>query len=236
MYKAVVITPVKDSLASTLETIKAITSNEVSVDYYVYNDFSTQETKLALEESTSSLNFNLIHLEDITNTPSPNYKLVLQLAQKQALEKNAPLIIVESDVTIEPDTFAKMLQFKEEHPKVGMVGAITVDTAGKVNFPYLKFKNNQKDVIDTQRSLSFCCTMLTTEYLKAFDFKQLDQTKDWYDTVISKKAIELGFKNYVLMNTPVVHKPHSSRPWKLLKYENPLKYYFLKFIKGRDKI
>lgn len=236
MYKAVVITPVKDSLASTLETIKAITSNEVSVDYYVYNDFSTQETKLALEESTSSLNFNLIHLEDITNTPSPNYKLVLQLAQKQALEKNAPLIIVESDVTIEPDTFAKMLQFKEEHLKVGMVGAITVDTAGKVNFPYLKFKNNKKDVIDTQRSLSFCCTMLTTEYLKAFDFKQLDQTKDWYDTVISKKAIELGFKNYVLMNTPVVHKPHSSRPWKLLKYENPLKYYFLKFIKGRDKI
>lgn len=234
--QALVITPVKNSIQNTLETIEAIHASNTKVEYLIYNDFSNDETKNALTKNAEKFGYQLINLEDITNTPSPNYKLVLQQAQQLAITKNVPLIIVESDVTVKPDTFEKMLQFKEEHPKVGMVGAITVDTTGKVNFPYLKFKNNKKEVIDTQRSLSFCCTLLTTEYLKEFDFKQLDQTKDWYDTVISKKSIELGFKNYVLMNTPVVHKPHSSRPWKLLKYENPLKYYFLKFIKGRDKI
>jgi len=34
----------------------------------------------------------------------------------------------------------------------------------------------------------------------------------------------------------VWHRPHSSRPWKQLKYTNPLKYYWLKFTKGLDKI
>jgi hypothetical protein len=65
---------------------------------------------------------------------------------------------------------------------------------------------------------------------------ELDHSKDWYDTFMSKKAVELGFDNYVLMPTPVLHKPHGSRPWKLLKYSNPFKYYILKFWKGRDKI
>ena len=83
MSQAIVITPVKDSLVSTLETIKAITSNHINVEYFVYNDFSTLETKIALEESTKKNNFQLINLEDITNTPSPNYKLVLQLAQQK---------------------------------------------------------------------------------------------------------------------------------------------------------
>jgi hypothetical protein len=64
----------------------------------------------------------------------------------------------------------------------------------------------------------------------------LDEAKDWYDTFISKKAIELGFKNTVLMEVPVWHRPHASHPWKQLKYSNPLKYYFLKFWKGWDKI
>ncbi|MDO9261764.1 MAG: glycosyltransferase [Flavobacteriaceae bacterium] len=236
MSQAIVITPVKDSLVSTLETIKAIKSNHINVEYFVYNDFSTLETKIALEENTKSLNFQLINLEDIANTPSPNYKLVLQLAQKKALERNLPLIIVESDVTIQPDTFTKMIQFNSEHNSVGMIGAITVDTSGKVNFPYLKFKNKKKAVIETHRSLSFCCTLLTVDFLEEFNFTDLEQSKDWYDTIISKKAIELGFKNYVLMNTPVLHKPHSSRPWKHLKYKNPIKYYWLKLINRRDKI
>ena len=192
MYKAIVITPVKDSLVSTLNTIKAITANQLLVEYIVYNDFSSQETKIALEENAKNLGFQLVNLEDVTNTPSPNYKLVLQLAQKRAVEKNLPLIIVESDVTIQPDTFTRMLEFNNEHTQSGMIGAITVDTYGKVNFPYLKFKNKKDAIIDTNRSLSFCCTLLTPAYLNKFDFKQLDQTKDWYDTVISKKSIEIG--------------------------------------------
>jgi hypothetical protein len=34
----------------------------------------------------------------------------------------------------------------------------------------------------------------------------------------------------------VTHRPHASRPWKQLKYKNPLKYYWLKLTKGLDKI
>jgi hypothetical protein len=91
-------------------------------------------------------------------------------------------------------------------------------------------------VIATQRSLSFCCTLFSPAFLKAYDFKGLDEAKDWYDTFISKKSVELGFKNTVLMHAPVWHRPHASRPWKQLKYSNPLKYYFLKFWKGLDRI
>ena len=234
--QALVITPVKNSLQNTLETIEAISQSQLKVEYIVYNDFSTSETKNALAENSKKYGYQLINLEDITNNPSPNYKLVLQHAQKLALDKQLPLIIVESDVEIKADTFTKMLQFNTDYKSTGLVGAITVDTEGKVNFPYLKFKNKTEDFFKTDRSLSFCCTLLSTDFLKTYSFKDLDQTKDWYDTIISKKSIELGFKNYILMDTPVIHKPHSSRPWKLLKYTNPLKYYFLKLINKRDKI
>lgn len=236
MKQALVITPVKDSIQSTLETIRAISTNQLNIEHIVYNDFSTQETKKKLEKNTEKLNFELINLEDITNTPSPNYKLVLQLAQKLALKKRIPLIIVESDVTIKPDTFIKMLEFNKKTKKTGLVGAITVDHVGIVNFPYLKFKTNTDNIIDTNRSLSFCCTLLSVDFLEAYDFENLNKTKDWYDTIISKKALELNFKNYVLMQAPVEHKPHSSRPWKQLKYKNPFKYYLLKLINKRDKI
>ena len=64
----------------------------------------------------------------------------------------------------------------------------------------------------------------------------LDDTKDWYDTTISQTSISLGFKNYVLMDVQVLHKPHGSRPWKMLKYSQPLKYYWKKFWHGKDKI
>lgn len=236
MIQALVITPVKDSLKNILETIKAINTSLVEIEYIVYNDFSSQETRDSLEKNAQKLRYKLINLEDLTNTPSPNYKLVLQLAQKLALEKNVPLIIVESDVTIKSNTFTQLLQFNNEHKNTGLVGAITVDSSGKVNFPYLKFKHNTDAIIETKRSLSFCCTLLSINFLKSFNFENLNQAKDWYDTIISKKAIELNFKNYVLMQAPVIHLPHSSRPWKHLKYKNPIKYYLLKLINKRDKI
>ncbi|MDP2089738.1 MAG: hypothetical protein Q8J84_10095 [Flavobacteriaceae bacterium] len=236
MIQALVITPVKDSLQNTIETIEAIKTSQIEIEYIIYNDFSSIETKTYLENNAQKLSYKLINLEDVTNTPSPNYKLVLQLAQKISLEKNIPLIIVESDVTVKPTTFFKMIQFADKNKNCGLVGAITVDSLGKVNFPYLKFKDNPEDFIATKRSLSFCCTLLSIDFLKSYNFVNLDQTKDWYDTIISKKAIEMNFKNYVLMETPVIHKPHSSRPWKQLKYKNPLKYYWLKLINRRDKI
>lgn len=236
MAKVIVITPVKNSLETTLDTARAIASSTVGVRHIIFNDFSSEETKVGLEQNKSVVGFEVIHLEDLTNHPSPNYKLVLQEAQKIAIEANLPLLVIESDVVIKPDTIADLLSFQNKTTKSGLVGSITVDEAGTVNFPYLKFKGVKETVIDTARSLSFCCTLFSTDFLKAYNFMGLDEAKDWYDTFISKKSIELGFKNHVLMNAPVWHRPHASRPWKQLKYSNPIKYYFLKFWKRMDKI
>lgn len=236
MPRALVITPVKNSIETTLDTARAIANSSVKVQHVIFNDFSSEETKAILEEKKGEIGYELIHLEDLTDHPSPNYKLVLQMAQKRAISENLPLLVVESDVVVQPETVEVLLKSLEEKPKSGLVGSVTVDEKGVVNFPYLKFKGVKQPVISTNRSLSFCCTLFSLDFLKAYDFAGLDEAKDWYDTFISKKAIELGYSNWVLMNAPVWHRPHASRPWKQLKYSNPLKYYFLKFWKGLDKI
>ena len=236
MAQVLVITPVKNAIETTLDTARAIAASSVKVKHVIFNDFSTAETKDSLEKHREDLGYDLIHIEDLTDHPSPNYKLVLQLAQQQALESGIPLLVVESDVVIAPNTIQSLLDHLAAYPSTGLVGSVTVDEKGEVNFPYLKFKGVKDAVIDTQRSLSFCCTLFSPSFLQAFDFKGLDEAKDWYDTFISKKSVELGFKNTVLMNAPVWHRPHASRPWKQLKYSNPLKYYFLKFWKGLDRI
>ncbi len=236
MAQVLVITPVKNAIETTLDTARAIAGSTVKVKHVIFNDFSTAETKDSLEKHREELGYDLIHIEDLTDHPSPNYKLVLQLAQQQALEVGIPLLVVESDVVIAPNTIQSLLDHLAAHPSTGLVGSVTVDDKGEVNFPYLKFKGVKVAVIDTQRSLSFCCTLFSPSFLQAFDFKGLDEAKDWYDTFISKKSVDLGFKNTVLMHAPVWHRPHASRPWKQLKYSNPLKYYFLKFWKGLDRI
>jgi GT2 family glycosyltransferase len=236
MAEVLVVTPVKNSIETTLDTAKAIAASEVPVRHIIFNDFSSEETKASLEKNKTKIGFELIHIEDLTDHPSPNYKLVLQMAQKMALEIGRPLLLVESDVVVRPDTISQLLAQHGKSAKTGLIGSVTVDEMGEVNFPYLKFKGVKKPVIHTTRSLSFCCTLFTLEFLKSYDFTGLDEAKDWYDTFISKKSIELGFENTVMMNAPVWHRPHASRPWKQLKYSNPLKYYFLKFWKGLDKI
>ncbi|AEL25905.1 glycosyltransferase family A protein [Cyclobacterium marinum] len=235
--QAIVITPVKDALEATLETIQAISEANGNYEYWVFNDYSTDETKKALENASSSKGFNLVNLEEITSNPSPNYKTVLQVAQKKALNAGVPLIIVESDVKVNRDTLAQLLQFAQEYPNAGLVGAITHDAAGKVNFPYLKFKQlKSMEPTKTNRSLSFCCTLINNNFLEKYDFTDLDNSKDWYDTHISQKAVELGFENFILPYLPVWHRPHASRPWKQLKYKNPILYYFRKWFLGKDKI
>ena len=236
MPKTLVITPVKDSIATTLQTIEAIHQADGDHLHLVYNDFSTAESKAILEKKKAEFDFELINLEEITQTPSPNYNLVLQLAQKKALELGIPLIIIESDVIIQKDTLNKMYELSLSQTNCGMLGAITTDESGEVNFPYLNFKGEKKEIADTSHSLSFCCTLLTQELLKGFSFEELSSEKHWYDVFISRKSKLLGFKNYLVTNLPVVHKPHSSRPWKQLKYTNPIKYYFNKLIKRKDRI
>ncbi len=234
--QVLVITPVKDSIDTTLDTAKAIAESSVNHHHIIFNDFSSEESTLQLKLNKDKIGYELINLADITDTPSPNYKLVLQMAQKRAVEMDLPLLVIESDVVVKPETLSDLLAFTAQDEKPGLIGSVTVDETGEVNFPYLKFKGRKEEVIKTDRSLSFCCTLFSSEFLNSFDFQELDDAKDWYDTFISKKSLELGYENSVLMNSPVWHRPHGSRPWKQLKYKNPLKYYFLKYWRGLDKI
>lgn len=238
MNKLHILTPVKDSLDTTLRTINSILNSFITVDfsYTVYNDFSTVETTAELELASEKLGFNLVNLKDLTLHPSPNYLLVLQTAQQKAIVDGAHLLIIESDVIVEKDTIQKMYDYASMLDKTGIIAAITTDSNKNINFPYLYAKKYDSGVINTRKRLSFCCTLLSLEFLSTFNFEELNPEKSWYDVYISHKAVELGFRNYLLTTLPVLHLPHSSRPWKQLKYTNPLKYYWRKLTENRDKI
>jgi hypothetical protein len=236
MYKALVITPVKDSLKTTTETIQSIHRSDGEFLYCIYNDFSSEETTTELKSLSTKYQFELINLAEITNTPSPNYRLVLQMAQKKAISLGLPLIIVESDVEVKSNTLAELVQQAQKLEQCGMVAAVTTDNEGKINFPYLNFSRTRKQIVKTRHSLSFCCTLLTPALLEQYDFRELSSDKHWYDVSISRKSVHLGLNNYLLIAHGVLHKPHSSRPWKQLKYTNPIKYYYYKLIKRLDRI
>jgi hypothetical protein len=236
MPEAIIITPVKDSIKTTNLTIQAISKAKGNFEHFVFNDFSRPETKQFLEDTKTEYGFQIIHLEDITSTPSPNYKLVLETAQKMALEKECPLIIIESDVVIKTDTLSGLLEILKTRPKCGLIGAITVDQSGEYNFPYTFEKTKSNEIISTSHSLSFCCTLISIEFLRKFDFKILSQNKDWFDIYISRQSKKLGFNNYLAKGLEVLHLPHSSRPWKHLKYTKPVLYYFKKIFYKRDRI
>ena len=190
-----ILTPVKDSIELTIETIQAIVCSEISVPftYTVYNDFSTVETTEKLQELSEKLHFRLINLADITNHPSPNYLLVLQMAQEEAVAADAGLLIIESDVVVKKDTIQKLFDGAQNLEQCAIAAAVTVNEQGEINYPYLYAKKHHK-------------------------------------------ALSLGFQNYVFTTLPVWHRPHGSRPWKHLKHKNPIKYYWLKIVKGFDKI
>jgi hypothetical protein len=234
--EVLVITPVKDSPETTEKTIEAVLKSDGIVPYIVFNDFSAPETRYLLEQSQREFNFRLINLEEITTTPSPNYKLILQTARLLALSENKPLLIIESDVIIQQNTIQDLLKISSQLTRPGLIGAITTDIAGNFNFPYAHVSKNIKPREKTNRSISFCCTLVSLELLKAYDFSRLPEDKDWYDIYISRQSKKAGFNNYLLTDVQVLHLPHSSRPWKQLKYSNPLKYYFCKLIKKRDRI
>jgi hypothetical protein len=236
MPEAIVITPVKDSLNTTIQTISAISLAKGNFDYIVFNDFSSTENTAALESIKVDKKFELINLSEITSTPSPNYKLVLILAQQLALKNKCPLVIIESDVVIQPDTIEKLLFIANSNPDAGLVGAITVDKNGVYNFPYNFEKVKSNDLVNTNHSLSFCCTLLSEKFLHTFDFKSLSAQKDWFDLHISRQSKKTGFNNYLAKELEVLHQPHSSRPWKQLKYSNPVLYYLKKFFNNRDRI
>ena len=230
-----IIMPVKDSIDTcvlALQHLLPTLSNPAQLT--LYNDFSTEENTHKLCELAIEYGFELVHWADHTQHPSPNYLLTLQDAQRKAVEAGAHLLIVESDVLVEPDTLVRLQQSVND--KAGMVAAVTVDREGQINFPYLYARKMKGGCLPTRKRLSFCCTLLTHQFLTAYNFLELDASKNWYDVFLSHKSVEMGFTNYLLLDAPVVHLPHSSRPWKQLKYTNPLRYYWRKLTQRLDRI
>ena len=238
MRKVNIITPVKDSIELTMETIKTIMESNITVphSYTVYNDFSTKENTAILGKQSKELCFDLVNLSDITTNPPPNYLLVLQHSRAKAIEEDAGLLIVESDVIVKKDTIQQLFDGALSYDDCGIAASVTVDESDEINYPYLFAKGNENQVFPTKRHVSFCCSLLTLNFLKSFDFNLLDSDKSWHDVTISHQSLKHNFKNYLFTKLPVLHRPHSSRPWKQLKYSNPIKYYWLKLIHKRDKI
>jgi hypothetical protein len=232
-----IIMPVKDSIEMTERAIRAIVQSGHTL--CIYDDNSQAENAERLDAIAEELNCQIIHIADLTDHPSPNYRLVLQHSQQLALAENKHLVIVESDVMVQTDTLNRML--KEVKQSVGMVAAVTVDEDGIYNFPYhylrnLRYRFIAKKTVATKKRFSFCCTLLTNELLQKADFQLLDPTKNWYDVTISHWSVRLGLRNLLMLDNSVLHFPHASRPWKRLKYTHPLRYYWRKFTQKLDKI
>ena len=98
--------PVKDSIESTEQALRALTASEIKEDYLVrvYNDNSTVENTQRLEALCRELGVEHILLSSLTDTPSPNYLFVLRREQHLCVAEQADLLIVESDVIVRPDT------------------------------------------------------------------------------------------------------------------------------------
>jgi len=226
-----VIMPVKDSLQTAEQAIRAVVASGYTLT--VYDDFSTNENAVRLDALKTELGIEVIHLNEHTEHPSPNYHWVLTHARHQCLEEGCHLVIVESDVMVAKQTIDRLQEAATNG--VGMVAAVTKDEQGAINFPY-EYARGMKDDGACKKRLSFCCTLLTNAFLHAYDFEQLDPKKNWYDVHISHISRQLGFENILQISNPVMHKPHSSRPWKQLKYTHPLLYYWRKLTQGIDKI
>ncbi len=233
-----IITPVKDSIDSTLQTIRAVLDSHIDVPftYTVYNDFSTAENTARLVQAAKDMGFRLVNLSDLTSHPSPNYLLVLQTAQREALVADAALCIVESDVVVHPRTLQSLYDGALQRNDCGIAASVTVDDEGCINYPYLYARGKENQVIDVKKHCSFCCSLLTPALMATYSFEQLNPEKNWFDVTISHESLNHGFHNYLFTTLPVIHRPHQSRPWKMLKHKNPLKYYWLKYTKGLDKI
>ncbi len=226
-----IIVPIKDSLQTAELTLRALQGEPVTI----WNDNSTPENTKRLHILAEELHYECIDVSTLTDHPSPNYLLLLLTMREHAILNGNHLIIVESDVIVNHDTIGKMIE-QSMAEDIGMVAAVTEDDNGNINFPYEYAHRYKRGVIKTHKRLSFCCTLMTLNMLQRVDFKSLNPEKQWFDVTISKLSRENGFTNILLTDSPVRHYPHSSRPWKLLKYTHPLRYYWQKLFYDRDKI
>ena len=168
-----IITPVKDSIDLTLQTIESIKASVCMVPtrYTVYNDNSTPENTARLTQAAEEMGFELVNISDITDHPSPNYLLVLQMAQQRAIEAEAGLAIVESDVVVKPHTLQALFDGAEARPQCGIAAAVTVDEQEQINYPYLYAKGKENQVYPEEEPVIFTVNS-SLAFIFGFDLEQ----------------------------------------------------------------
>ncbi len=229
-----IVTPVKDSLNTARETIETVVAYKGDSEYLLFDDHSGDETREWLKNAATFYSLSLITAKEIGAGDSPNqWHLLQELAQRR---KGRAILFIESDVRIEKSTIEELYEFSRNADKPGMVGAVTVDEHNAVCYPYEYVGKHTGEIVETHKRVSFCCTLITDTFLSQFPIEELHPKKSWFDVELSKKARSFGYKNYILLNQRVYHRPHSSRPWKKEKYRNPIRYYIKKLITGRDNI
>ena len=94
--------PVKDSLETAEQAIRAIVASDHTLT--VYDDYSTEENAARLDALHEELGIAVVHIREHVDHPSPNYRWVLNEAQKACIANANHLVIVESDVIVRQDT------------------------------------------------------------------------------------------------------------------------------------
>lgn len=105
----------------------------------------------------------MVNLAEITDHPSPNYLLVLQMAQQRAIEAEAGLIIVESDVVVKKNTLQALFNGAAERADCGIAAAVTVDEKGEINYPYL-LRKVRKTRCFRRKALQFLLFLADIEF------------------------------------------------------------------------
>ena len=107
MVEPLIIMPVKDSLETAEQAIRAIVASGHNV--CVYDDYSSDENAARLDALQNELGIRVVHIREVLDHPSPNYRWVLNTAQREAIEKGQDLVIIESDVIVKADTIDKLI-------------------------------------------------------------------------------------------------------------------------------
>ena len=113
--------PVKDAIETTEQAVRAIIAGGHTLT--IYDDNSTAENAARLDALHKELGIDVVHIGQLIDHPSPNYRWVLIDAQQHCLQNDQHLVIVESDVIVQPDTLDRLSQ--AVRPQTGMVASVT---------------------------------------------------------------------------------------------------------------
>jgi len=230
MKLPLVLIPFRDSLTTLQRTILALKKPAPEIPLLLCDDASSAQCLKELNTWLETQNWSKV---DVLSLPvgedAPQYGLALRAGLQRAHNEMRQLLVVESDVEVLPGVVLGLQRVLQRKPDAVMAGAVTIDPEGVWNFPYagtFRAAKLRSSPLIRRRSLSFCCTLLDHGFVDHLLHTPFPDT-GWMDLKISAMARKLGTL-WLALDLQVVHHPHSSRPWKLLKYKNPLLYYFYK--------